>query len=193
MQKNSPIKWSILIRTVPDRYEQLTNLLSVLYAQMQKGVEIIVLCDDKETPVGDKCHRLVEASSAKYISFIDDDDMVSMTYIPKIMEQLDHDYDAVGFNVEFWEDGKLMKPMILNPKYRWWEERETQYEVGVSTWMAVKREIALKGDLAGRKGEDRRYMYAVTPHIKTSHHIDKVLYMYVFNSDKTLVQGGQDI
>lgn len=186
------MKWSILIRTVPERAKEVSQLLRTLNKQMQDDVEVLVLCDNKQIHLGDKCQRLVEMATGEYISFIDDDDKISPDYISSILGLLDG-VDAVGFRVEFWENGAKMKPMLLNPKFNGWNLTDTQYEIGVSTWMVVKRELAINANLSGMKPEDRRYMEALTGKLNQYHFVDKVLYYYRFDTRKTLAQGGQSI
>src|SRR6478736_2156247 len=100
------IKLSILIPTVVGREEKLQRLMDVLDPQFDElvkeaintgemPVEIIIDKDNKEVSIGAKRQRLLERAMGEYVVFIDDDDLVSETYIQDILNNTGS--DSIGF------------------------------------------------------------------------------------------------
>ena len=140
-KEKDDILWSIGILTLPQRKEKLDKLLWYLEYIMPYGynhrVEIIINEDDGTKSVGQKRNEVLDKAKGKYISFIDDDDIVQSCYLSKICMKLDKDlYDGIGFwgiyyvsenpvmqfnhaNVNgghFKKDGKQFRPLNhLNP------------------------------------------------------------------------------
>ena len=93
---------TIGILTLPQRKGKLNNLLKILNdicpISFQHRVEIIIAEDNKEKTVGTKRNEVLDKAKGKYISFIDDDDIVSKWYLSEILNVLDtDDYDGIGF------------------------------------------------------------------------------------------------
>lgn len=90
--------WTIAILTVPGREKFLERLMGVLEPQVEdQPIEIITLKDNREKSIGEKRQMALEMCVTEYISFIDDDDLVSARYCELIMEELKHRPYGVGF------------------------------------------------------------------------------------------------
>lgn len=80
--------WEILIASVWARTTSLQALLDHLVPQLEPhagAVSILLDRDDCEAPVGLKRTRLVEAATADYVCFVDDDDWVANDYVERIV------------------------------------------------------------------------------------------------------------
>ena len=74
--------WTIAILTVPGREKFLDRLMGVLEPQVEDApVEIITLKDNREKSIGEKRQMALDMCATEYISFIDDDDLVSSTTV----------------------------------------------------------------------------------------------------------------
>jgi glycosyltransferase involved in cell wall biosynthesis len=85
--------FSILIPTLDERRAQFEALRAKLQAQiaragLREGVEILELCDNRETSLGAKRNALIARAQGDYIAFVDDDDDVSNDYVPRIYNTL---------------------------------------------------------------------------------------------------------
>jgi len=90
--------WTIAILTIKGREKYYQRLKSSLDIQVaDKPIQIIVLKDNKERSIGDKRQLALELAQTKYISFIDDDDVISNNYCDIILNELKNDVDGVGF------------------------------------------------------------------------------------------------
>ena len=87
----SGVKWTIAIASVPARRELRQRILDQLDEQVAKysDIEILVLEDNRKRILGDKRNALVDIAQGEYISFVDDDDLVSDHYIDTIYPLLD--------------------------------------------------------------------------------------------------------
>lgn len=85
------------------------RLLDCLEPQIRPGVQALYLSDDGELSIGAKRQALLCAASAEFVSFIDDDDLVSPDYVPRIWAALSatHPPDVVGFRLRYFEGDTL--------------------------------------------------------------------------------------
>jgi hypothetical protein len=91
--------WSILIPTLEERVEKYNALKTILEEKMNRicpdlRIEILSVCDNRELSVGKKRQKLIEMSSGKYISFIDDDDLVTDEYFEDAAVCIREKYDV---------------------------------------------------------------------------------------------------
>lgn len=181
--KSANPKWSILICTVPNRRDRMQVLYEGLEDQIRRcssaagRVEILVLCDNKTRSVGFKRQALLDIARGEFISFIDDDDAVSVDYIEQILYALDYHQlpivDLVTFAVKVTIDGK--KEGIVRaskqyiPKDLWAPLQE--YEPPVifrppHMLMVWRTSVARKGTFPDENfGEDFKWARQCWPHI----------------------------
>ena len=70
---------SILIPTLPDRYEFLDRLMMKIADQAIEGIEILI-DEDSEATTGAKRNRLIDNCETEYCVFLDDDDLIADIY-----------------------------------------------------------------------------------------------------------------
>jgi hypothetical protein len=151
------VLWQILVCSIWHRTGLLTELLDALAEQMLPGVGVIVFRDNLQTGYGEKCQALVEASTAEYVSFIDDDDMVDFEFVPWIVAALEREPDYVGFNVRFTEDGVLQMPVIHSLEYPGWHNTAERLYRDIVHFNPIRRELALRSRWYGGNGADRQW------------------------------------
>ena len=90
--------WTIAILTVTGRENFLERLRGILDPQVDgKPVQVLVLKDNRERSIGEKRQMAIDMCTTKYISFIDDDDIVSSRYVELILTELRKGPYGVGF------------------------------------------------------------------------------------------------
>jgi cellulose synthase/poly-beta-1,6-N-acetylglucosamine synthase-like glycosyltransferase len=99
----------IYITSVPSRQHKLSHLLSVLTPQIVRGVRVVV--DLSLETFFIKLNRATTVSTADYLVFIDDDDMVHTDYIATIMPYLNDSIDYLSYGIDFWIDGLPQPPL----------------------------------------------------------------------------------
>src|SRR5579859_8076415 len=139
--------WQILIASVWARTSYLEALLNHLSRQTVAHpgrVSVLVDRDNGETPVGRKRSRLLQASTANYISYVDDDDWVADDYITRIMLALTEQPDAVGFLLAYSKDGQVQKAAIHSRHISHWHEDDGWYYRTINHLNPVRRDLAVR-------------------------------------------------
>ena len=188
------MKLSILICTLNKRYKYLLKLVDVLLPQItdKDEVEVLYAVDDGEKTIGKKRNELLGRAKGKYITFIDDDDLVSADYISQIMVGIDKDVDVIGIHLIMNVDGIYDEYTYHSIKYRsWYQEPDpdhpgrTRYFRNPNHLNPVKREYALRTKFPEINfAEDKAYSDNLLKHLKTEHYIDKPIYYYMMRSNK---------
>ncbi len=177
-------KLSILIATLTRRHEKFGDLVKELSRQAEAfgdDIEIVAYPNNGERSIGQIRQALLEAANGDYICFIDDDDAVPHYYCREIMKNLGEDY--IGFEVEFIDNGKPRPRVYHSLKYRNWTQDAYGYYRSVTHLNPIRRSIALEGRFDGPAGEDERWSLSIAPLVKTENYIDKVMYIYLYNSE----------
>ena len=179
---------SILICTLPNRIGYLSQLLQALAPQYvsTNEVEVITESDNGSMTTGHKRNLLLKRSTGKYVVFIDDDDMVSSTYVKDILTAAESNPDAIVFNGIMTTNGKDKRKWYISKDYGY-EAKDGAYYRYPNHIVPIRREIAMAFPFMDiRIGED--YAWATAIHnaglIKTEVKIEKELYHYQFRTNK---------
>jgi predicted O-methyltransferase YrrM len=183
--------WTILIPTLGERHEKFRRLMSVLMPQVDAaGGQVKVLARWNEGTPGLPQIRqeLVEAAATDYVSFIDDDDMVPGDFVPTVLAALDEQPDYVGWQVQYFADGKLSGVADHSLRHGQWREEMKPYRLlrDISHINPMRTEIARLADFrtvpAGQV-EDRPWVAQIraTGALKTEVYIPRVMYHYFWS------------
>ena len=137
---------------------------------------------------------LVAASQADYVSFIDDDDMVSDDFVSSIVRALQERPDMVGFEQSFTEDGVLQVPVHIDLRCGSWYEEPDAIWRDISHLAPIRRELARSARFLPNQvrrsqfvsgaedwveyGEDRAWVDQMRSVVKTQVYVPRVLYRY---------------
>jgi len=189
--------WSILICTLESRRDQFQSLHEDLVSQIKENnleeeIEILFFEDDKDFPVGIKRNSLVEAATGKYISFIDDDDKVSNTYVKQIYDIIKYnDVDCIGIVGLLISRVLGNKQFIHSLKYKEYSEDDKYYYRPPNHLNPMKREKILDFKFPYVNfGEDADWAMKICKAgvLKTEVFIDDILYYYHFDYATTETQ-----
>lgn len=186
--KTSEPKLSICICTNPFRAREFERLCEALAPQVDKhkgAVEVLVFWNNFEYSLGYLRQKMLEDARGEYICHIDDDDMVPDDYCDTIVPLLDG-VDYIGFQVDFYDRGKKMKPVYHDLNYASWYEDERGYYRGVTHLNPTRTEIARQSEFPLRYtvGEDAHWAAGVPA--KTQHVIDRPMYYYWHNGKESV-------
>lgn len=180
---------SILIATLGWRKESFNKLLDALLPQVERNnIEVVAYWNNGEKSIGEIRQALIEDAKGEYVCFIDDDDMVPDCYCDEICWALGKDY--VGFEVQLFNEGKVMPRVFHSIRYGVWHDDETGYYRGVTHLNPIKRELAIQGSFGKQGlGEDESWSRSVTPLVRTENYIDKIMYYYHHSNEHTSFGG----
>jgi len=179
---NTP-KLSILICTLEERKERFLNrILSILTPQIKdKDVEIIVLSDNGEIPIGTKRNVALDLSNGKYLTFIDDDDIVSEKYVDLVIEKILENNDVIVFNGIVTTNGCDVKMARQGMEYEYGEIDNVYYRL--PNHLAIhKKDTIFERFMDVRTGEDDECAQRRLKEIKSQSRIDEILYHYDFRT-----------
>ena len=182
--------YDILILSIPHRDALLRELLAELDRQMQPGVGVILYRDNLEVRYPRKCRALIEASSADYTSFIDDDDMVAPDFVARVTAALEGRPDYVGFPVRWTIDGVQQIPVVHSLRYDGWRNKPDILERDIAHFNPIRRDLALTGSWDyDDHGADGHWAYTIrqTGMCKTEAWIPDPMYHYRFRTAESFL------
>lgn len=186
------LKLSILIPSIVSRGEFLTRILDILRPQLTPEVEVVINLDACGRTVGEKRNSLLQSAEGEYVSFIDDDDVVSPDYIAEMMAGISLGVDVVAIRGEVTRNGFPFGIFIDTPHQKMANIRQEDGLLlclrGTQHLDAIKREIALSVPFEPKSfGEDSRWTASLekTGLINSWHLIEKPLYIYHWVQNKT--------
>ena len=187
------IKLQILVPTMPVRAPLLKKLLATLQKQINCHPGARFMVDDGDGSIGAKRQRMIEAATAEYICFVDDDDRISPDYLDRIMPCLASGPDVVGITMHVRMDGKDYHPSPIfrhSLRFRdntgWRDNDRPPHHL-----CPMRREIALRSRFPDLMwGEDYNFALGVLPHLHTEEWSgDDPLYFYDYYSRKPFDSG----
>jgi hypothetical protein len=185
--------YDILILSIVHRDALLRDLLAELDRQMRPGVGVIVYRDNLEARYSRKSRALIEASSADYTSFIDDDDMVVPDFIARVTAALESRPDYVGFPVRWTIDGVQQIPVVHSLRYGGWRNHSDILVRDIVHFNPIRRELALAGSWdhpdGADHGADGHWAYTIrqTGLCRTEAWIPDLMYFYRFRTGNSFL------
>lgn len=175
-------KLSILIPSLEERRKTLEQLKTELANQIGKrNVEVLSLPDNRQMTIGQKRNMLLTQSTGEYVSFVDDDDMVSPDYIEKVLNALTKNPDCSSLTGEIVFSDGYSRPFIHSLRYgQWIDDHEGKvYYRPPNHLNAVRRSIAVQvGFPSWNSGEDRSFSMGIRHFLKKEEWIEGVIYNY---------------
>lgn len=159
--------------------------MNVLLPQVEGlSIEVLIFYNNFEKSIGYYRQKLMDEAQGKYISFLDDDDMIPKDFVRTIFPLLDG-VDYIGFNVELRNEGERLRPVFHSLKYTEWSEDENGYYRGVTHLNPIKTSLARHSSFPElENAEDYNWTVGVHKFMAesgkayTEHYIDRVMYLY---------------
>ena len=172
--------YDLLICSIWHRTDLLRRLLDALAPQIRPGVGVRVFRDNLETGYGEKCQALLKSSTADYVSFVDDDDMLAPDFIPTVLRALEKRPDYVGFEVLYTEDGVPQVPVTHSLDCPGWINAPHALFRDIVHFNPIRRDLALRSVWAGGNGADRRWANELRRQgcVRTQVFIPRQMYLY---------------
>ena len=181
------MKLSILIPSIPSRFDRLLKIYNKLDSQVgDREVEILVFVDNKKRSIGLKRDALVQMSKGDYIAFVDDDDDISNDYIDQILKGVEAGKDVICFWQKAYIDGK---EAIIDFDL---SNKNEEFSPGGTISRKPYHVCAWRGGLARKYrfpdlmyDEDRQWLVKLWKEAKTQYKIGKILHTYYYDKDVT--------
>jgi cellulose synthase/poly-beta-1,6-N-acetylglucosamine synthase-like glycosyltransferase len=171
---------SILICSLESRAEKLERLMDALTPQLTIEVEVLTHVDKGEASIGKKRNELMEAALGDYVAFVDDDDMVSVDYVEKVLTALDDDPDCASLTgIIYFANGKSEIFDHSVEHQEWSRGSNGVYYRSPNHLNAIRRSIASKVVFEDINfGEDKRFSDKVRPFLRKETRIPGEIYYY---------------
>jgi len=188
------MKLSILVLTIPRRINSyFPNLINKLLLQIgdRQDIEILGLFDNKKRSVGQKRNELVRMAQGENLTFIDDDDLPADDYISSIMTCLQDNptADCIVFDCKTTINNdptqETYSQYSIRYDYVQWRDGngKLQWRGKPAHTMIWRSSIAKKYSYVNTNyGEDVDWVKRACLEIKNEVRIDKILYLYTFDS-----------
>lgn len=184
----------VLIPTLPERFAPFNTLKNHLARQVENRKVIIPICPiDRSMSIGVKRQFMLESVMTDFVVFIDDDDWVTLDYIPLVYDAIQKDPDVVGLCGYMTTNGGDRQNWSISIKYNGvgWNENKSmdgyRYVRCPNHLAPIKREHALAVGYQDMKhGEDYTYSMKLKDLglLKKEEFIESELYHYIFKSNK---------
>ena len=182
---------SILIPTLPDRYEFLDRLMMKIADQAIEGIEILI-DEDSEATTGAKRNRLIDNCETEYCVFLDDDDLIADNYIKLHTDILKSDptVDAIGIKGKISTDGRNPLDFIIKHGLDYIEDKSNGRKVylrPINHICVIRTEIARQvpyKDITFGEDYDYAIRLAQSGLIKNAAFINEFMYYYLYRSKK---------
>lgn len=167
----------------------MQRLDEILAPQLKAHPEVELVKHDAPRGLmttGEKRNWLISNSSGEFFSFIDDDDVVDPNYCAEILKAIESKPDVVTFNGYMTTDGRERKNFVIKLGSGYYETRDCYYRF--PNHLCAIRRAAVSGTHFPHitVQEDFKWADAIRQRglLKTSVHIDKDLYHYMFRTRK---------
>lgn len=183
---------SILICSIPERFDTLRTLVDKLLLQSYSypEVEIIVFMDNKKRTIGEKRDGATSLARGKYFILLDDDDDCSDDYVEELVKAAQSDADIISFDQRAIINSENLKgESIVNFSL---QNENEEFNVGGITRRKPFSVCAFKTEKFkhlsfGKKmyGEDMEFSEQAWAIAESEHHIDKILHIYIHDEKIT--------
>ncbi len=195
----TPPTWDILVPTLGERRALFERLMAGLLPQLDRyagSVRAVGWFNNGEPSLPEIRQRMVAASPAEYVSFVDDDDLVSPEYVDLITNALIGRPDYVGFQVQCYSDGAPTAVAHHSLRFTRWRNQPGRYERDISHLNPIKTKLARRASfLKARPGaaEDRIWADQMrrSQVLRDEVVIDRILYHYLYSTSRAPGEGSR--
>lgn len=185
--------WSILVPTLGERRPLFERLVSLLLPQLgphDGRVRVVGWFNNGSPPLPKIRQQMVETAGSEYVSFVDDDDLVTSDYVAEIVRALDERPDYVGFQVQCYSDGAPIGVAYHSLEFKRWRNLPGRFERDISHLNPIRTQLALRANFAATRAgraEDRAWADQLRRArvLKTQTVIPRILYHYLYSTNRT--------
>lgn len=188
-----PPTWDILVPTLGERRALFERLMAGLLPQLDPyagRVRVVGWFNNGSPSLPKIRQRMVETSPAEYVSFVDDDDLVSPYYVDEVVAALAEHPDYVGFQVQCYSDGAPTAVAHHSLEFTRWRNLPGRYERDISHLNPIKTRLARRArfdQVGAGRAEDRAWASQLRRSrvLRTQAFIPRIMYHYLFSTSRT--------
>jgi glycosyltransferase involved in cell wall biosynthesis len=175
---------SILICNLQERAQSLARLLTQLDRQTTDRVEVLIETDNRQVPTGTKRNTLLARAQGAFTAFIDDDDMVSPSYVRDVLNAIDSQpgVDCIGLKGIITFGGPARRnprPFVHSVRCKSWHEANgVYYRTPNHLNPIASRHSKVTPFLPIVHGEDKAWSDALRGLLKSEVMVKEPLYFY---------------
>jgi len=185
-----PPTWTILVPTLGERRPLFERLMAGLLPQLDPYAGRVRVAGwfNNGSPSLPKIRQaMVMAAETDYVSFVDDDDLVSPFYVAEVVAALTTEPDYVGFQVQCYSDGTPTAVAYHSLAYSRWRNLPHRYERDISHINPIRASIARRANFArARSGaaEDRAWAEQLRRArvLRSEVVVDRIMYHYLYST-----------
>jgi glycosyltransferase involved in cell wall biosynthesis len=182
--------FSILIPTMKSRTKLFRQVLAEIQRQISEiktaKIEVLYEIDNGELTLGAKRNLLISRARGTYCCFVDDDDVVSPTFLKTFLPMLKGDYDCASLVGAYYLKGTFVKLFYHSIDVQEWHETSDRFWRSPSPLNMIRTDICRKVQYADiRNTEDHEFSKRLiesdllqkeykTPNIPVYHYVDGV-------------------
>jgi hypothetical protein len=196
-----PPTWTILVPTLGERRPLFERLMTGLLPQLDPfaGRVRVVGWHNNGSPSLPKIRqRMIERATTDYVSFVDDDDLVSPEYVAEIVAALETRPDYVGFQVQCYSDSAPTAVAYHSLEFTRWRNLPGRFERDISHINPIRTALARRANFARTRpggAEDRDWAGQLrrAQVLRTQVVVPRIMYHYLFTTTGTRWQKPRDI
>lgn len=180
------MKLTVAICGLEERLESLKKIYKKLISQSQgKPVEVICVIDNRNITLGAKRNISLDRAKGEYISFVDDDDDISNSYIDLIL-QWAYDCDVLTYKTQYWSNGNKGNVVFYSTRIteqRNLPDRFERFANAICCWRTeFARQVRYSDITFGEDTDFGLRAIALNPNEKF---INAVMYHHLYSTENT--------
>ena len=196
-----PPTWTILVPTLGERRPLFERLMGGLLPQLdpyQGRVRVVGWFNNGSPSLPKIRQTMIDRATTDYVSFVDDDDLVSPDYVAEIVAALETRPDYVGFQVQCYSDGAPTAVAYHSLEFRRWRSLPGRFERDISHINPIRTALARRANFARTRpggAEDRDWAGQLrrAQVLRTQVVVPRIMYHYLFTTTGTRWQKPRDI
>jgi glycosyltransferase involved in cell wall biosynthesis len=186
------LTWDILVPTLGERHALFTRLMGTLLPQTDPyagSVRVIGWHNNGRPSLPRIRQKMVEASRADYVCFVDDDDLVAPDYVDTIMTALEQRPDYVGFQVQCYSDGAPIALAHHSLEFSRWRNSPGRFERDISHINPIRTVLARRSrfdQVRAGAAEDRAWAAKLRSSrvLRSQVFIPRIMYHYLYSTSR---------
>lgn len=191
--------WTILVPTLGERRALFMRLMDVLLPQLDHcdpSVHVSGWFNNGKPSLPTIRQTMISRADTDYVSFVDDDDLVSPDYVSTIMDALAERPDYVGFQVQCYSDGAPIAIAHHSLEFTRWRNLPGRFERDISHLNPIRTTLArtARFDRArAGQAEDRDWAAQLRRKrsVRTQTYIPRVMYHYLYSTSRVPGMGSR--